>query len=342
MTSGNEPGRAEPNPDWWQGAAGQDAGWQPPQPYQPAPQQNPAWNQPGYGQPTAPLTGGAYGQPQYPPTQAFGGPPPGYGQQPPGYGPPPPGGGKRKVWLFVGLGVLVLAIVAAVTTVALVHRGADDPSAQSKTTPSLISALTSTTAKPGPSNRPTKTTGAKPTSTPAAVIPGYQVVTIPDNGAAYDIPPTWTVDRTGQSSFGSGTDAIPVAGLAQDGVDYCPQNVRTNIFLTQSDEADPGKAAADIGTRLGRIGWSTSTGATAGAPESFQSADGQLQGIYLETKGNVSAAAAGCASTYSVYTFAFPGDNGAFVFTIAADTGVNQAVDAATAKKILASIRPIQ
>ncbi|MEC3913841.1 hypothetical protein [Nocardia sp. CDC160] len=337
MTSGNdhsnEPGR-QPDPNWWQGAPAQEPTWQ--QPYPPAPQPNPTWQQ---QPPTTPVPGGPYGQ-QYPPTQAFGGPPPGYGGQPP-Y--PPPPGGKRPTWLFVALAGLIVVIIAAVVAVVLVNRNSQDTSAKSSTTPSLISALTSTTAKPSASKpTTTRTTGPKPTSTPTAVIPGYQVVTIPDNGAAYDIPRNWQVDRSGQTTFGSGTDTIPVAGLAQDGVDYCPQNVRTNVFLTQSDESDPAKAAADIGTRLGRIGWSASTGATPGAPESFQSSDGQLQGIFLETKGNAPTTTAGCASTYSVYTFAFPGDNGAFVFTIAADTGVDQAVDATLAKKILASIRPIQ
>ncbi|MGV9666461.1 hypothetical protein ACWDUL_35465 [Nocardia niigatensis] len=370
MTSGNdhsnESGRPDPDPNWWQGVPGQDQTWQqPPQPGYGAPHPNPGWQQPGYGQPqpTTPITGGQYGQPyppgqgqypgQYPPTQAFGAPQ-GYGQQPgyggqPGFGqqppyPPPPGGGRGRVWLFAGVGVLVLAIIAAVVVVALVHKGSNDTSAKSNTTPSLISALTSTTAKPTQSGKPTtaKTTGPKATATPGAVIPGYQVVTIPDNGAAYDIPQSWKVDRAGQSSFGSGSDSIPVAGLAQDGLEYCPKYVRTNVFLTQSDESDPAKAAADIGTRMGRIGWSTSTGATPGNPESFQSSDGQLQGVYIETKGSAPAPAAGCASTYSVYTFAFPGDSGAFVFTIAADTGVDQSVDATLAKKILASIRPIQ
>ncbi|WP_433592549.1 hypothetical protein [Nocardia sp. CA-145437] len=353
MTSGdnhrNEAGGSEPNPDWWQGTPpAQEQGWQPDYP---APQQNQPpgqpWPQPGY-QPTAPMPAGQYvPPPQYPPTQAFTRPPE-YGQQP-GYGrqpayPPPPGAGKGRGWLFGGLAALLVAIVAVVGIVALVNKGSNSPSATSNTTPSLISALTSTTAKPSPSGKPTpgKTTAPKATGTPGAVIPGYQVVTIPNNGAAYDIPQGWKLDHTGQDSFSKGSDSVPVAGLAQDGVDYCPENVRTNVFLTQSDETDPGKAATDIGTRLGRIGWSTSTGTTPGAPESFQSSDGQLQGVYLETKGTATPTTAGCASTYSIYTFAFPGDSGAFVFTIAADTGVAQAVDATLAKKILASIRPIQ
>ncbi|GAA2476370.1 hypothetical protein ACFOS0_15470 [Nocardia seriolae] len=321
MTSGNdpgnEPGRAAPNPEWWQGTPEQQPTWQ--QPQQP-------W------QPTTPMPGPYPAPPQYPP---------GYGGQPP-Y-PPPPGGGKRRVWLFAGLAALVVAVIAAVVIVALVNKNSAEPSAQSTTTPSLISALTSTTTKPGGSAKPTptKTSAAKPTSTPAAVIPGYQVVTIPNFGAVYDIPPTWKVDRSGQNAFGTGADVVVAAGLAQDGVDYCPKNVRTNVFLTQSDESDPAKAAVDIGTRLGRIGWSTASGATPGATESFQSTDGQLQGVYLETRGNAQPAA-GCASTFSVYTFAFPGESGAFVFTIAADTGVDQAVDPAMAKKILGSLRPIQ
>ncbi|MEU1206241.1 hypothetical protein [Nocardia sp. NPDC005825] len=343
MTSGDnhrDEAGSEPDPNWWQGAPAQEPGWG--QPGYPAPQPNqpPAWPQQGY-QPTTPMPAGQYAPPpQYPPTQAFA-QPPGYGRQP--Y-PPPPGGGKSKAWLFGGLAVLLVAIVAVVAVVALVNKGSNSPSAKSNTTPSLISALTSTTAKPPSPGKPTpgKTTAPKATGTPGAVIPGYQVVTIPNNGAAYDIPQGWKLDHTGQDSFSKGTDSVPVAGLAQDGVDYCPENVRTNVFLTQSDETDPGKAAADIGTRLGRIGWSTSTGTTPGAPESFQSSDGQLQGVYLETKGTAIPSTAGCASTYSIYTFAFPGDSGAFVFTIAADTGVAQAVDATLAKKILASIRPIQ
>ncbi|MFB7720975.1 hypothetical protein [Nocardia sp. NPDC056100] len=370
MASGNEPNEDPttkgPDPDWWQGAPAADSPWQshPAQPQQPAPnygvgQSDPTVHQP-WGQqppPTAPFTGGqpyqsapnpyqsAPSQPyQQAPYQSgpspYQQPPPQPPYGPPGYGQQPPGGGKGKGWLFAGIGALVLVIIGAVVTVVLVNRGSNDPSAHGNTTPSLISALTTTPSGNKPSTSP-KPTSAPKTSTPAPVIPGYQVVTITENGAAYDIPKDWKLDRTGQTSFNSGGDSVPIAGLAQDGVDYCPNYVRTNVFLSQSTETDPAKAAADISTRMAKIGWSTSTGSTPGASEPFSNTDNQLQGVYLETKGNAPPPASGCASTYSIYTFAFPGDNGAFVFTIAADTGVANSVDATLAKKILATIRPL-
>lgn len=309
-------------------------------------QGEPQWQPGGTPPPTAPITGGSYSGQAYPggygqdpylsqpyqPTQQFPAgqlfPPPGqFG--PPGYG-PPPGGGRRRGWLLGGIGLLVVVIIGVVLTLVLVNRNSGTPSAKT-IVPSPLDSVVTTTPN-GSQN---------PGGTPAPVIPGFQVVTIPDNGAAYDIPADWKIDQTGQTSFGSGADQIPVAGLAQDGIEYCPNYVRTNVFLSQSDEQDPTKAATDIATRMGRVGWTSSTGTTIGAAEQFSSSDGQLQGIYMESKGNAPAPAAGCASTYSIYTFAFPGDNGAFVFTIAADTGVDKSVDATLAKKILASIRPM-
>ncbi|MEV6772599.1 hypothetical protein AB0N05_28580 [Nocardia sp. NPDC051030] len=376
-----DPTTRGPDPNWWQGSPASDSPWQsnpaPPVQGQPgqgqpgqgqppnygAPQPDPGWQQ-GYGQqpnPTTPFTGGQYPQGQQPyqqpqpyqsgaqpyqsgPQPYQSGQPPYGGQPVPGYGPqgyaqPPGGGGRGKGWLFAGIGILIVAIVGAIVTVVVMNQGSSETSAGSSTTPSLISALTTTPGSSQPSTSP-KTSTSKTTSA-APVIPGYQTVTIPDNGAAFDIPKDWKIDRTGQSYFGSGADRIPIAGLAQDGLEYCPNYVRTNIFLSQSTETDPTKAATDIGAKMGRVGWSTSTGSTAGAAESFSNSDGQLTGIFMETKGNAPAPAAGCASTYSIYTFAFPGENGAFVLTIAADTGVDKAVDVALAKKILASIRPI-
>ncbi|MET9492242.1 hypothetical protein [Nocardia sp. NPDC006630] len=374
MASGNEPNEDPttrgPDPNWWQGAPEPDSPWQsnpqPTTPYtggpynpQPGPDPYQAQPYPGQGQPypgqaqpypgqpqqNQPYQSQPYQQSPYQsgPTPYQTSPPAPYGPQP-GYGPPPPGGGGRKGWLIAGIGLLIVVIIGAVITVVLVNHNSSEPSAKSTTTPSLISALTpSNSAAPSgskPSSAPKTTSGSG--TTPAPVIPGYQVVAIPDNGAAYDIPTTWKVDTSGQTTFSGGNDSVPIAGLAQDGLEYCPNYVRTNVFLSQSTETDPAKAAADIGTRMGRIGWSTSTGATPGPAESFTSTDGQLQGIYMETKGSAPAPAAGCASTYSVYTFAFPGGNdGAFVFTIAADTGVANSVDATFAKKILASIRPM-
>ncbi|WP_067825454.1 hypothetical protein [Nocardia inohanensis] len=377
----NEGAGAGPDPNWWQGAPAPDSAWSNPQqptqdgppPGYGVPQPDSGW-QPGY-QPTAPFPGGPYGaadptqqfQPSGPnPTQQFSGAPgpdptmrftgqqpyqvgpgpyggaPGYGGQP-GYGggyQQPPGGGKRKIWLFAGIGGLVLAIVIAVVAVALV-RNSNDPSAQSNTTPSLVSALT-TEKSPGAS-KPSATPKPSVTKsgTPAPVIPGYQTVTIPEFEAAYDIPKDWTIDKQGTGAFGTGTDQIVAFGLSEEGVDYCTGYTRTTAFVTDSDETDLAKAAADVGARMAKIGYANSTGAKPSTSEKFSTSDGKLSGTFVELTGSAPAPAAGCASTYSIYTFAFSTNQGAYVFTIVADTGVDKAVDKSLAKKILASLRPM-
>ncbi|MBL1073591.1 hypothetical protein JK358_04225 [Nocardia sp. 2] len=350
MTSGNDrnddPARQGQEPNWWQGAPAHESQWQPgaqasgpqQQPGYGVPQGDQTW-QYGYApvDPTTQLPGGSYGvAPGAYPGQGYQGTP--YQTGPYQTGGQPPGGGKGRGWLFAGIGALAVALVGAVVTVVLVSGGSDSPAAQSNTTPSLISALTT---EPSASGRPTTTprTTTPRTTAPSAVIPGYQVVSMPELGAAYDVPKDWTIDTSGISALDSGLDRIPVVGLAQEGIGYCTDYTRTTAFLSQSAETDPAKAAADIGVRMARIGWPTTTGSTPGAAEPFSSSDGTLTGVFLEIKGSAPAPTAGCASTYTVYTFAFPAENGAFVLTIGADTGVDRAVDRALAQQILASIR---
>ena len=167
------------------------------------------------------------------------------------------------------------------------------------------------------------------------------MVQILDRGAAYDAPAEWKPAAVGTAVWGSGSDSLEVAGLTQDGRNYCPNYTRTNAFLTMSQQADPAVAAADIGKRIGSYGWTNATVATPGSAEPMVSADGQLHGAFVETTGSAPPPAPGCATTFTVYTFAFPSENGNFVMTIAADTGVDQSVDKATAKRILSTIRPL-
>ncbi|WP_216894027.1 hypothetical protein, partial [Nocardia alni] len=175
----------------------------------------------------------------------------------------------------------------------------------------------------------------------APLIPGYQVVQVPSRGAAFDVPKGWQIDPRSAETWGKAPNTMEIAGLVQDGKGYCPNYVRTNAFLTMSAASDPASAATDIGARLAKIGWSTSTGATPGKAEPLTSLDGQLHGSFAETYGTFTPPYPTCAKTFAVYTFAFPGENGSFVMTIAADTGVNGAIDRTTAQHILASIRPL-
>lgn len=278
-----------------------------------AAQPNPGWQ--GYGT-------------QHPPTSTFEVPP---------YGPP---GARRNrtAWVFAGIGAVVVVALAVTVAMIVSGRNSRDSAAQAGN-PSMVSALTSGKGTPSP------TTSApappRPSAGPIApVVPGFQVVSIPERGAAYDVPQDWKIDPAGTAVWGQPPDSVELAGLVQDGKDYCPSYTRTNAFLTLSPRGDPAAAAADVGARMAKVGWSAAA-ATASAAEPLDSLDGQLHGAFVETTGSAPPPAPGCATTFAVYTFAFPSENGNFVMTIAADTGVDKAVDKVTAQRVLTSIRPL-
>ncbi len=254
----------------------------------------------------------------------------------------PPSRRERKSWLLAGIGAAAVVAIGVGVTLFLVGSSKSGDSAPSGGSPSMISALSSAPNTPGAN------AAAPPVPlTPATVagvaplIPGYQVVQVPSRGAAFDVPKGWQIDPRSAETWGTAPTTMEIAGLVQDGKGYCPNYVRTNAFLTMSAASDPATAATDIGARLAKIGWSTSTGTTPGKAQPLTSLDGQLHGSFAETDGTFTPPYPTCAKSYSVYTFAFPGENGSFVMTIAADTGVNGAIDRATAQRILASIRPL-
>ncbi|MET9029506.1 hypothetical protein ABZW96_28385 [Nocardia sp. NPDC004168] len=295
-----------------------------------------------------------FGQPAPAPQWQPGGGPGQYGTAPdgryhPGYGPqaggPPPnrpsGSGRGKVLLSVGLAVLLVAGLAA-GAVALTRMKTNDPA--EGTAPSMVNALNTTTAS-APARTTTRsapTTTARGSGDKTPVVPGYQVVRAPDSGAAYDVPADWTVAPQGTiGGFGEPPNAVAGKGLASEGKGYCPGSTRTVAFLTGSNTSDPGKAATELGTRTATLAYTGTQGGTPGLPMPLASLDGSQHGMFVETKGTVSDAKPGCAKAYSVYTAAFPNDQGNFVMVIAADTGVPHALDAETAKKIFTSIRPL-
>jgi hypothetical protein len=247
---------------------------------------------------------------------------------------------ERRRRLFAGIGVAAAVAVAVTMIVLSRHPGDSGNQAGSS---SMVSALTSGANAAGPT-RPNTTSKQVPPPGAAAsdpLIPGYQVVLIPARGAAYDAPADWKTDPAGATTWGSASGTLDVAGLARDGANYCPNGVRTSAFLTTSAQADPAAAATDVGERMAKIGWPTTTGTTSGPAEQLTTLDGQVHGTFVETTGTASAPGPNCAKTFSIYTFAFPSENGNFVMTIAADTGVTKSIEKATAQQILTSIRPL-
>ncbi|MFD3746817.1 hypothetical protein [Nocardia sp. NPDC058633] len=318
-----------PPPQW--GAGG---------PHQPGQQ---PWGAPA-GQ-AAPTGGGTPGWQQ----------PPQYGEIPPlehqgiqSYGQPvPPGrksGGKAVIWAAAGVATLLL-VGGTITAVALT-RGDDAPTTATGATPSMVSALSTT---PGPtSSGKTEPSTTSPSPSGAAsdrkpLIEGYQVVASPDRGAAYDVPPSWKV-ATETTIGGVGEppgDSVIGKGYASDGRDYCPNSTRTLSLLTGSKNADHAAAGAELGTKAAPLAYQGAKG-TPGPAQPLKSMDGKTEGMFTETTGTVPTPKPGCASTFSVYTFAFTGTkDGSFVMVMIADTGVPDAIDAAAAKRIFSTVRAL-
>lgn len=337
-----------PDPNAPSGQQGLGQAWGgPPQPQwgPPPPGQN-QWN-PGAGQPNPQWGAGgqAWQQPQQqygevPPLEQFGNQP--YGQPP--YGQPPKSGNKALIWVAAGVAAVLLA-GGAITAFALT-RGDDEPATTAAPTPSMVSALTTTGAppsssKPKPSSTTPSPTGAASDRKP--LIEGYQVVASPDRGAAYDVPPSWKV-ATESTIGGVGEppgDTVIGKGYASEGRDYCPGSTRTMSFLTGSKQADHGAAGAELGTKAAPLAYSGATG-KAGPAQPLKSIDGKTDGMFTETTGTVANPKPGCGPTFSIYTYAFKGTkDGSFVMVMIADTGVPDAVDATTAKRIFSSIRAL-
>ncbi|MET7773932.1 hypothetical protein [Nocardia sp. NPDC005366] len=237
--------------------------------------------------------------------------------------------------IALGAGVATTVLIAGVgIAVAAGKRGADPGS--NDPTPGLVSALT-TSVKP-----PTTPKAAAAISNETPLVPGYQVVVAPDSDAAYDVPADWTVaapDRSG--GFGTPPHAVGGKGYATEGKDYCPGSTRTVSFLTGADDADSAAAAIQLGVLTAKAAYPDShSSGTPGAPQPLQSLDGSQHGMFVETRGAIAGAKPGCATEYSIYTFATKAETGSFVMVIAADTGVAKSVDPDTARRIFASIRP--
>ncbi|MFE7720844.1 hypothetical protein ACFU44_17575 [Nocardia rhizosphaerihabitans] len=337
------PPAAPAEPQWGAGQVPNQQPWNPA-----VGQPNPA-QQWGQSDPTV-LGRVTWQQPQQqygeiPPLKQFGNQP--YGQQP--YGQPiPPGpksGGKAAIWVAAGLAA-VLLVGGAVTAVALTRGDDSTTTAGGGTTPSMVSALTTTGAppsssKPKPSSTTPSPSGAASDRKP--FIEGYQVVASPDRGAAYDVPPSWKV-ATETTIGGVGEppgDSVVGKGYATDGRDYCPGSTRTMSLLTGSKQADHAAAGAELGTKAAPLAYKGSTG-TPGPAQPLKSIDGKTEGMFTETTGTVPNPKPGCAPTFSIYTYAFKGaKDGSFVMVMIADTGVADAIDPATAKRIFSSIRAL-
>ncbi|MEU1426026.1 hypothetical protein ABZ412_03000 [Nocardia sp. NPDC005746] len=84
-----------------------------------------------------------------------------------------------------------------------------------------------------------------------------------DLKAAWDVPQDWSVDLS-TTRYGTDADHIPAAGFAQEGIDYCPNNVRTTMFLSTSD-LSAATAPAGCATTFSVFTYAVSAGSASGS-----------------------------------------------------------------------------
>ncbi|NEW47847.1 hypothetical protein [Nocardia cyriacigeorgica] len=308
------------------------------------------WTNPGTtwtdpSAPAAPQWSGQYGE--VPPIEQYRGGQP-LGSFVPGQAAPAvPSGGRGK---YVAFGAAAMSVIAVgVGVVAVTAGGSEESSAAGGSVPSMVSALTTgeSASKPprsasGTAPRP-RPSDAPPVGNVGPIVPGFQPVAVPNRSAVYDVPAGWRVAPEGSvGGFGEPPEAVVGNGLATDGEDYCPGSTRTVAFITGSDTTDPAAAATELGTKAATVAYAGSRDVRPGAPQPLASVDGSQQGMLVETTGAMVTAKPGCATEFSVYTYAVPGRTGSIVLVLAADTGVPDAVDHATAQRILSSIRPLK
>jgi molecular chaperone DnaK len=238
-----------------------------------------------------------------------------------------------------GAAVVVLLLVAGLVVV-LISSSSSDSSPAAAVTRAPSSAAPSSSAPPS-------TTTSAVASLP--VVSGWQTVSSPDRGAAYDVPAGWKVSSQGTiGGFETKTgDRAVGKGYASFASDFCTQySSKAASALTGSKEADPAAGARDVATRWAKVAFTDdNTGVTpplqTGAPQVVTTLTGKA-GSLVEvtaplTKDKDCAAPAG-----SVYAFAMPSTGkGTFVLVVYAARGVPDELSAAVVRQIASSVRAL-
>ncbi|WP_040794231.1 hypothetical protein [Nocardia higoensis] len=248
-----------------------------------------------------------------------------------------------RALIFVAMLILVAVFVFGDTLGSVFGRltAADRATAADQDPLPTVSASATTTAPPGTISIDSGSAPTRSAAATAAVLPGFQGVAVESRGIAYDVPADWEIDAPSViRGFEGDGGRISGTGTATAGKDYCGANTRALTYVSRSQEADQAAAATEYGTSAAELGYDSSgwdRRATAPAPLTTSSG---LPGRMVEISGNQIPDPAGCATEFSVYTFAFAGaDNPTLVLTIATDRGVPGEVTPDQAREIFSTIR---
>lgn len=262
----------------------------------------------------------------------------GFGVYPQGGGPAdPPPRKKNRLGLIIGALAAVVIVSGVVAIYFLLVPGSPQASG------------------PTPAPPVTTTQSSAPTTvevTPVSVapkIPGWQAVASRKGVLAYDVPPSWKVDRPG-GLIGFGTSGSPDKVTMLDDAVFRPGfcqgragSTRAGAGLTSVGESDAGKAAAELARKTAIGAYTTADG----TPPGIQATPPQPVTIGaqhgFQVTANLTVRPQGpCDSPRAVIVVtALPGSGGGTIALITwADQGTPDQADPADLHRISDSLRP--
>lgn len=200
-----------------------------------------------------------------------------------------------------------------------------------------------------PGDAPTPSVDAPPVMDPG--VPGWNVARSARRAAAYDVPPTWTVQpESAILGFRDGAgNMVASSGAATFGEDVCGDGSNLALAVLRHDE---GTDLADAALRNAEL-WAdaayrddagTAPVLSTAAPETITTAAGQPASV-VEVTATLPAPVPPCGtttgSTYAVAAGGFAGELGpTVVLVVVADVGVPGAAPESDIRRLLSSLRP--
>ncbi|WP_328656460.1 hypothetical protein [Streptomyces sp. NBC_00334] len=297
----------------------------------PDPRQPNPYRQPGYQQ-HQPYAGQQQPAAWQAPTVAPAGPP--------GRGP----GGRTKVVAVVAAAAVV---VAAAVTGAVLLGGGEDEAAPAPTAPAASSPPASTAGNPRDAD-----------GTPRSTVEGWTVVANPDQGIAFDVPPSWAPQSRDWVTYvaeNDDPDEKPLVGMKAPAVlqeEWCGSDGDRDGSVDHTPLASAGTRGNNGARSTGEIARTDSAtwvyGAftqpdrdkvSTGPVASFTTASG-IEGSVATSRSSGVEKKDKCDVNGKATTFAFKSADGGFAswsFVGAAD--VADEVPEATVREILATVR---
>ncbi len=233
--------------------------------------------------------------------------------------------------------VLLLVLLPGCTTVVEGSPSAAEPAGPPP----------ATSAPPTPA--PTPAPGVVPVVIDP-VVPGWNVVRSVNRAAAYDVPPTWTV-QSESTIIGFEDDAgnrVASTGAATSGEDVCGDGALALAVVRHDEGTDLAAASRFQAEQWADLAYRDDADArpalTTGPPETITTAAGRPATV-VEVTAALGAPTGPCGITtgtvFAASATGFTGELGpTVVLVVVADVGVPGAVPESEIRQVLSTLRP--